>query len=316
MSKRIIIIVVSLLLNQKMEAQSFLVLSNDDFGGKSSIYLDDKAYPFTRKDTELLRVHYNCFLALEDSITTGPDVTMVTGGIATTVPVDKRIIDRRHIEGLFVLQVGDQMSKFQSLCRFKSDSVFRSGGSHFMAGAYFSEKANPIFSQDCYYKDLKTSRLTFTGRLAADDFMYEDNLPAIRWEIKNEKKEICGWDCRLAIGDFRGRTYYAWFAERLPSSAGPWKICGLPGVILSVEDSEAKLKIEATVVKNGNGEILSTDYPYIKVSRAQYMKLLEQNQRDPGLFAYNHTSRSGWITILKEDRKVHPFPRFTIMERE
>lgn len=316
MWKRFILYTLALCLLHEAAAQSFMVLSNDDFGRRSSMYLDDQTYPFTRIDTELLRIQYICSLELLDSVKTGSEVIFKVGDQFSNVTVPDISKDRRHIGGLFILQVGDRMSKFQSLCRFKSDSVLYAGGSYIAAGLFFNEKANPVFSQDCYYKDLKTGRLTFTGRLAADDFLYEEDVPAVQWEITDEKKNVCGWTCRQAIGSFRGRFYYAWFADQLPSSAGPWKLGGLPGIILALEDSEARMRIEATRVEMNDGDILKTDYPYIKVSRSQYMTLLEQIQKDPGLFNYNHTSRSGWTVVLKEGREVLPYPRFTVMEKE
>lgn len=64
---------------------------------------------------------------------------------------------------------------------------------------------------------------------------YKDIIKPIEWKLLNEFKLILGYKCRLAIGTFRGREYKAWFTDEIPSSEGPWKLSGLPGLILAAE---------------------------------------------------------------------------------
>ena len=42
----------------------------------------------------------------------------------------------------------------------------------------------------------------------------------------------------MAVSDFRGRTWIAWFASEIPISDGPWKFNGLPGLIMEVYDAK------------------------------------------------------------------------------
>lgn len=87
-----------------------------------------------------------------------------------------------------------------------------------------------------------TLRQTKVGAL--DAFTASDTWLEIDWKIGNNKKKIKGLECRKATGHFRGRTYTAWFAEMIPVPYGPWKLFGLPGLIVAAYDKEKIFNIE------------------------------------------------------------------------
>ena len=74
----------------------------------------------------------------------------------------------------------------------------------------------------------------------------------MKWKILDEEKKINNYLCKKAQITFRGRTYTAWYTEKIPISSGPWKFNGLPGLILSISDKEGVYK----------WEVKSINYPY------------------------------------------------------
>ncbi|WP_196887342.1 GLPGLI family protein [Aureivirga sp. CE67] len=68
------------------------------------------------------------------------------------------------------------------------------------------------------------------------------------WKIHEESKNIGKFLCQKATTNFRGRNYIAWFTHEIPSSYGPWKFYGLPGLILEVHDEDYKFLCQATKV--------------------------------------------------------------------
>jgi GLPGLI family protein len=64
----------------------------------------------------------------------------------------------------------------------------------------------------------------------------EEERPVIDWELKKETKKIGNFKAKKAIGEFRGRTYTAWYTTEIPLPYGPWKLQGLPGLILEAHD--------------------------------------------------------------------------------
>jgi len=70
-------------------------------------------------------------------------------------------------------------------------------------------------------------------------FIVTEKLPEFKWKIqKDGGREIGGYQCQMAVTEFRGRVYEAWFTTALPLDSGPWKLSGLPGLILEANDRE------------------------------------------------------------------------------
>jgi len=65
----------------------------------------------------------------------------------------------------------------------------------------------------------------------------------LNWKIENETKKIGNFNCKKAMTDFRGHTYTAWFTEDIPVSYGPWKLNGLPGLILEAYDTNKEFYV-------------------------------------------------------------------------
>jgi len=101
------------------------------------------------------------------------------------------------------------------------------------------------------YRDYKNKKITLRIAKSSlfEDFIVIDTWIPIKWKIKNEFKKIGKYKCQKAVGDFRGRTYTAWFTEEIPLPYGPWKLFGLPGLILEAEDSEQMFKAEFKSIK-------------------------------------------------------------------
>lgn len=94
-----------------------------------------------------------------------------------------------------------------------------------------------------FFKDLEKKKLC--TREFFHDAIYvteEPRLPNITWQITSEKKSIGSFSCQKATTHFRGRNYTAWFTMDIPISNGPWKLQGLPGLILEATDDAEEVK--------------------------------------------------------------------------
>ena len=74
-------------------------------------------------------------------------------------------------------------------------------------------------------------------------YLYYDK-PKISWNITHESNQILGYQCKLAYSEYRGRKYKVWYTSDVPLPFGPWKLNGLPGLILKAEIDD-KFSFEA-----------------------------------------------------------------------
>jgi GLPGLI family protein len=73
-------------------------------------------------------------------------------------------------------------------------------------------------------------------------FLVTGSLPVIDWQITSDTATYGGLHCQKATGHFKGRDYIAWFCPDLPLHVGPWKLTGLPGVIVEAYDSRREVQ--------------------------------------------------------------------------
>lgn len=69
-----------------------------------------------------------------------------------------------------------------------------------------------------------------------------EGIPKLNWEFTDKTKKIGEFLCNNAVAEFRGRVYNAWFTTKIPTSFGPWKLHGLPGLIVKVTDSNNEVE--------------------------------------------------------------------------
>ncbi len=107
-----------------------------------------------------------------------------------------------------------------------------------------------------YYFDTKTNEFTCRELLFSfakkeyKPYIYTDSYAGkIEWQLKNEFKNISGYQCQKAVADFRGRIYTAWFTTKIPLPYGPWKLNGLPGLILEVYDETGTIYLVAKKIE-------------------------------------------------------------------
>lgn len=86
--------------------------------------------------------------------------------------------------------------------------------------------------------------------IRGDTYVYNQDLDKFKWKLQEGQKEILGYKCRKASTQFAGREYVAWYTTEISISDGPYKFHGLPGLILSIADTDNQYQFNITSFKN------------------------------------------------------------------
>lgn len=77
-------------------------------------------------------------------------------------------------------------------------------------------------------------------------YFYEEPMPEFKWDSLAGDTTIMGHVAHKAKTKYRGRIWTVYYTLDIPISDGPWKLCGLPGLILCAKDSLGDFSFEAT----------------------------------------------------------------------
>lgn len=81
------------------------------------------------------------------------------------------------------------------------------------------------------------------------------NTDVQQWTLQEQHKIIAGFITYKATCEYKGKKWTAWFAPDIRIASGPWKLYGLPGMILEAYDEQREVYFRATRVIDNPKEI-------------------------------------------------------------
>lgn len=102
--------------------------------------------------------------------------------------------------------------------------------------------SKPITQIDYFY--FVNENKFYTKERIISNYLIEETAPKINWKISKDTASFSGVKCQKATAYFKGRNWIAWFAPELPFQSGPWKLNGLPGLIIEAHDEKNEVKFQ------------------------------------------------------------------------
>lgn len=167
-----------------------------------------------------------------------------------------------------ILRLGKRFTSFVSYYTCQDDSIEVLPGHARLKLQRFHARVSNLDSirragisttSEYLYKDRQKDSCYVYGRVGEigrkEAVVVKEKIPVMKWMQQDSVKMVCGYRCRRATTSFRGRTYVAWYTPDLPFQEGPWKLCGLPGLILEAYDKDRHYFYSAAEI------VLSPGYP-------------------------------------------------------
>jgi len=175
-----------------------------------------------------------------------------------------------------------------------------------------------------------------------NNYLVEESAATLDWKILKDTMSFSGVACQKATTRLKGRNWIAWFAADIPFQSGPWKLNGLPGLIIEAYDDKKEVKFEfaglenvkdADAASNPDGDIkiaapsggvgsvkimgmdVSTSYlgaeiklpaDAIKTTRKELDKLKAARDKDPQGFMQAQMAASGMQGSFRTNQAPRP----------
>ncbi len=239
---------------------------------------------------------------------------------------DTTLRDNRFFVDDVLLRIGNNKSLFCGVKKLWEDSIAKvdyATYSNLLKASYEKDKKDFFFLGGKYwsyiYKNKQVNEVIECDIFDMSYWKYKEQLQIPVWTITDSIKNCLGYDCVMATAKFRGRKWIAWFTPEIPISDGPWKLCGLPGLILEAYDINHDYEFTPKVLyTTGIGPVgymwYTPEDNYFNVSRDQFFKewrkCKSQNQAAKIKAAYNIKSSSPpkLKRVIQYDREETDYP--------
>lgn len=168
---------------------------------------------------------------------------------------NKKNLTKKGSDELLLL-IGTKYTYFYSTWNHTIDSLRSANSAEFIpesvsSGEYTtvspSSKAmnRRLLSSEIYLIDRGTNDFKCMDKVGQDNFLYSEVLKNPIWKTGADTCHVLGYVCRKATTRYGGRDWTAWYTQEIAVSEGPWKLRGLPGLILKAETSDGEFSYTA-----------------------------------------------------------------------
>jgi GLPGLI family protein len=137
----------------------------------------------------------------------------------------------------------------------------------------------PNKNQQTIFSNFKDKKITELKSLKSA-YLVEDTLSYPQWNITDKIKNVNNYQCQKATTFFKGREYEVWYAIEYPTIFGPWKLNGLPGLIILAQDKKNEVFFEAIEIQKTDENTCQIDNSIKKISKNDFDKLINEWQKD------------------------------------
>lgn len=185
--------------------------------------------------------------------------------------------------GYCMLQIGKGIGKFYDYTSYQTDSVRYASNDKQIVNSYLlREQRSAFFFDQIIYQNLPKGSISVQGVITPNRFNYREERYPIQWSLKEECDTVCGYHCKIAYGEYGGRKWIVKYAPEIPAQNGPWKMTGLPGLVLEAKDNEGVHHFTAITIRNSSVPISPIDLQgSIETSREKFLKSKNKFEEDP-----------------------------------
>lgn len=229
---------------------------------------------------------------------------------------------KRSYSDPMTLRVGKTSAMFYPTKRMFADSLLLSNYAlydklHREMNPAGQSEYKPIggIEREFLFRNINAGETMVYRKIAGDAYSYTEQTAHPVWKLKSETKKILGYTCQLATCNYRGRIWNVWFTPDIPVKEGPWKLFGLPGLVLEASDAKNQYTYKAIGLYTKNLQPIGIrlyirNKPYKLKSRQEYLQKLYK-EYIKGNFASSMNALHG-----KSKQNTHSVSQYDFQERD
>lgn len=185
-----------------------------------------------------------------------------------------------------LLQFTANTSLYRSYAKYYDDSLFNDQMTKAKAGLPVSVSSEPVRVKKSTIEQLMyqfdAGKFYFIHPWIGETLVIENAIDKIDWKLEDSSITIGGLTCYKASGYFKGRTYDVWYCPDYPVKAGPWKLNGLPGLIVEAIDRTGTVSFSLRSIYSNSTFKPGLPASHTKITKAKFNTLIEDLKQNPG----------------------------------
>ena len=198
--------------------------------------------------------------------------------------------------------------------RAKAKQMFDAAAAAYVQNRDRSAMDGVVYHSRLYVtKDFdKSVSTTYDQAVMSECGYYDEPFSDIDWLIvEDSTKTILDYQCIMATTDYHGRKWTVWFTPEIPMQDGPWKFCGLPGLIMEASEPSGQHSFTATGIEISTQPIFPIfNTEYEKMDRKEMLRAL-RHYRENGNAMFKAATGSelggGVDTPVTEEYRKYDF---------
>lgn len=220
---------------------------------------------------------------------------------------DTTQLDKNHHDEM-VLYLGQHSSFYTSYANKRMEESLRKQVESPSFDGNLTITGSGSGTPESYYTIPAKNLLQQVYSLNGEKYLVDEEFPKLNWKIEQETKVIGGYNCQKAQTHFKGRDYTAWFTADIPFQAGPWKLQGLPGLILEASDSKNEVQFKYAGFDKMETSGLTVGIPQntIKTNKKALTNLIEAVSKNPAAAMKARSQGGGSSSASPLDSIIDP----------
>ena len=123
------------------------------------------------------------------------------------------------------------------------------------------------------WTDYPEGQVTVRDAIPPSIYETQEKRKTIKWTLSDDTLTVGGYLCKTAMCQLHGRKWTVRYAEEIPTTAGPWKLCGLPGLIVEAVSDDGTHRFSLTELQHATAPIFyETNAITVKTSEEKLVK--------------------------------------------